>query len=267
MSARRNLRFLLILLFLLHVYLGLRLLPDLGLGVPGWTLGIALLGASTVLQPIGLLSATLKRGRWSDALAWCGLLAMGWFSSLLVLSLLRDLALLLASWCALPVAALAYPSALAGCLLALGVSVVGFVNARRVAQVKRVDVPIAGLPAALHGYAIAQISDIHVGPTIQRPYLEAIVERVNRLQPDAIAVTGNHEYYSGAEAWIAEIKRLGLTVWLNEHVLVQRGDALLMIAGVADYSAHQFNPAHRSDPHRAAAGAPPGVAVKILLAH
>src|SRR5690606_8202247 len=117
--------------------------------------------------------------------------------------------------------------------------------------------------------AIAQISDIHVGPTIKRSYLNAIVNKVNQLGADAIAVTGdlvdgsvqhlamhteplarlkasdgvffvtgNHEYYSGALEWIAEVRRLGLTVLMNEHVVRRRGAAALVIAGVADYTAH-----------------------------
>jgi predicted MPP superfamily phosphohydrolase len=183
-------------------------------------------------------------------------------------------------------------------LLALLVTLVGFVNARRVAQVVDVDVPIAGLPAAFHGYTIVQISDIHVGPTIKRGYLNAIVTRVNGLQPDAIAVTGdvvdgsvkrlglhtaplgrlsardgtffvtgNHEYYSGADDWIAEMRRLGLTVLMNQHVVRERGGDALMIAGVPDFTAHHFDESHRSDPHAAAAGAADNVRVRILLAH
>jgi predicted MPP superfamily phosphohydrolase len=191
-----------------------------------------------------------------------------------------------------------HDSAMAVPLTALAVTLVGFVNARRVARVVKVDVPIAGLPAPLQGYSIAQISDIHVGPTIKRAYLNAIVNRVNALKADAIAitgdlvdgsvrrlathteplrrlsardgtffVTGNHEYYSGAEEWIAEMRRLGLTVLLNQHVVRERNGAGVMIAGVADYTAHHFNPAHRSDPQAAAMGAPDHVQVKILLAH
>jgi predicted MPP superfamily phosphohydrolase len=298
MSARRNLVVVLSLLVLLHVYIGLRLMPDLGLGLPGMLAGAFFLLLSAVLVPVGLLSSSLRRRRWSELLAWLGLLAMGLFSSLLVSTVLRDLVLLAAALAGVKSAALAYYSALAVPLLALGVTLVGFVNARRVARVKTVEVPIDGLPEALHGYSIAQISDIHVGPTIKRPYLNAIVNRVNALQADAIAVTGdlvdgsvqrlalhtqplarlsapdgtffvtgNHEYYSGAEEWIAELRRLGLTVLLNQHVVRQRGGATLMIAGVADYSAHHFNPAHRSDPQAAAAGAPRDLAVRILLAH
>lgn len=55
----------------------------------------------------------------------------------------------------------------------------------------RVDVPIAGLPPELDGLRIAQISDIHVGPTIKAPYVRAIVEAVNALQPDIVAITGD----------------------------------------------------------------------------
>jgi len=298
MSARRNLLVVLSLLVLLHVYIGLRLMPDLGLGLPGMLAGSILLLLSTLLVPVGLLSSSLRRRRWSEQLTWVGLLAMGLFSSLLVLTFLRDLFLLAAVLAGFGSVMLNYYSALGVPLLALAVTIVGFVNARRVARVVRVDVPIDGLPEALHGYAIAQISDIHVGPTIKRPYLDAIVERVNGLGADAIAVTGdlvdgsvarlsahtqplarlaapdgaffvtgNHEYYSGAEEWIVELRRLGLTVLLNQHVVRERGGASLMIAGVADFSAHHFNPAHRSDPQAAAAGAPAGLAVRILLAH
>jgi predicted MPP superfamily phosphohydrolase len=298
MSARRNLVLVLSLLVLLHVYIGVRLMPALGVGPGGMLAGTALLALSTVLVPVGLLSSSLRRRRWSEQLAWIGLLAMGLFSSLLVLTFVRELVLLGAAMAGEGSALLDHYSALAVPLLAFGVTFIGFVNARRVARVKRVDVPIEGLPEALHGYSIAQISDIHVGPTIKRPYLNAIVNRVNALEADAIAVTGdlvdgsvqrlglhtqplarlsapdgaffvtgNHEYYSGAEEWIVELRRLGLTVLLNQHVVRRRGGAALMIAGVADYSAHHFNPAHRSDPQLAAAGAPLDLAVKILLAH
>jgi len=79
-------------------------------------------------------------------------------------------------------------------------------------------------------------------------------------------VTGNHEYYSGAKAWVQELRRIGLRVLQNEHVVLQHGDASLVVAGVTDYSAHHFDPAERSDPHAAIAGAPADV-VRLLLAH
>jgi predicted MPP superfamily phosphohydrolase len=298
MVRRRSAVSLLVILLLLHAYIGARLLPGMNAGLGGIVLGSLLLVASAALVRIGLVAPSLRRTRWSGALSWAGLLAMGLFSSLFVLTLLRDAMLLLLGLGGAGSADITYMSALAVPSTALAVTAIGFVNARRLARVVRVDVPIAGLPPALHGYAFAQISDIHVGPTIKRAYLSAIVDRVNALKPDAIAVTGdlvdgsvqrlaahteplkrlaapdgvffvtgNHEYYSGAEQWIAEVRRLGLRVLLNEHVIRRRDGAALMIAGVTDFTAQHFNPAHRSDPVQAAAGAPDDVAVRVLLAH
>jgi predicted MPP superfamily phosphohydrolase len=298
MTRRRSSVSILAILVLVHLYIGLRLLPGMEAGAVGILFGIVLLALSAVLVRIGLVAPSLRRSRWSEPLTWAGLLAMGFFSSLLVLTVVRDILLLVLAFAGASGPAIVRDSAFAVPLLALAVTAVGFVNARRLARVVRVDVPIAGLPQELAGYAIAQISDIHVGPTIKRGYLNAIVNKVNSLAPDAIAVTGdlvdgsvqrlalhteplarlaapdgvffvtgNHEYYSGAEQWIAEVRRLGLRVLLNEHVIRRRGEAVLMIAGVTDYTAQHFNPAHKSDPQLAAAGAPHDVAVKVLLAH
>jgi predicted MPP superfamily phosphohydrolase len=298
MARRRSSVSLLLILVLVHLYIGLRLLLGMNLGVLGMLAGTILLATSAVLVRVGLVAPSLRRSRWSEPLTWTGLLAMGFFSSLLVLTVVRDVLLGLLALAGAGGPSFSRDSALAVPLLALAVTAIGFINARRLAQIKRVDVPIAGLPRELDGYAIAQISDIHVGPTIKRAYLNAIVNKVNALKPDAIAVTGdlvdgsvqrlamhtaplsrlaapdgvffvtgNHEYYSGAEQWIAEVRRLGLRVLMNEHVIRHRGQASLMIAGVTDYTAQHFNPAHKSDPQLAVAGAPDGVAVKVLLAH
>jgi len=294
---------------LLHAYLALRLLPDLA-ALASAQLGLAgVLLVSALLIPLGLMARRIARSPLADRLSWAGLLCMGLFSTLLVLTLLRDAALgllwavdflvpgglELAPW--RTVSAQAVP--LLGGLSAL----LGLLNARRTAAVVRVDVPIPGLPPALHGFTVAQISDIHVGPTIRQHYVRRIVERVNTLQADLVAVTGdlvdgrvtelaahvapladlrsrhgtffvtgNHEYYSGAAAWIDELRRLGLTVLLNEHVVIPAVDAAgvaakpLVLAGVTDFNAGHFDPAHHSDPLRALAGAPPD-AVRVLLAH
>ena len=285
----------------LHGYVGWRVLPDL----PGAAAGLlaAVLVASALLMPMALLARTLRQPL-ADRLAWAGALAMGLFSSLFVLTLLRDAVLLVAAiagWALagrFGAAAWAGPSALAVPLLGAAVTAWGFVNARRTAAVVGIEVPIDGLPDALHGFTIAQISDIHVGPTIKRDYLQRIVEAVNRLEADMVAVTGdlvdgtvhelgahvaplaaltsrhgtffvtgNHEYYSGAPAWVVELRRLGLQVLLNEHVVLEHGGAALVVAGVTDFGAHHFDAAQRSDPHRAIAGAPLAAAARVLLAH
>lgn len=281
---------------LLHAYIGWRLLPDLPVPLLIKALGGIWLALSCVLLPAGLLARRISQP-WADAVSWVGMLAMGFFSSLLILTLARDIVLAVAWLAGWQRSGLHAYSAAAVVLLALLVTLAGYVNARRLARVVDVDVPVRGLPEALHGFTIAQISDIHVGPTIKRPYLDRIVDRVNSLEADAVAitgdlvdgtvrelsahtaplarlqarhgayfVTGNHEYYSGAEPWIEELRRLGLRVLMNEHVALEHGSDVVVLGGVTDYSAGRFHETHRSDPKRALQGAP-SAGVRVLLAH
>lgn len=81
------------------------------------------------------------------------------------------------------------------------------------------------------------------------------------------AVTGNHEYYSGAPGWIAEYERLGMHVLQNEHVILPYNHAQVLLAGVNDYDAGRFDSTWASDPQAAIEGAADDVGVKILLAH
>lgn len=285
-----------LLSLLVHGFIALRLLPALPLA-GGIALGAWLL-VSAVLVPMGLMARRFARPPRSDQLAAAGLFALGLFSSLFVLTLGRDVMLIAAFLLDLHGPTLPDTSARWVPLLALGLTAIGLLNTRRTARVKNVDVPIAGLPAALHGFTIAQITDLHVGPTIRAEYIQRIVDRVNQLDADAVAitgdivdgpvpelgphvaplaglrarhgsyfVTGNHEYYAGAGPWVAEVKRLGIRVLLNEHVVIHREDASLVLAGVTDYSAHRFDPTHQSDPAAALAGAPADAAARILLAH
>lgn len=288
----------------LHAYVGLRLLPALAAWpAAAWALGL-LLAASAWLLPLALLGRRLGGPGAGAALAWSGMLAMGLFSSLFVLTVLRDVLLLaatglVAAWPGmLDLAGTRQATAWAVLAAAAAATALGAWNARRTAAVVRVDVPVPGLPAALHGFTIAQISDIHVGPTIRGGYLQAIVARVNRLDADMVAVTGdlvdgsvadlaghvaplaalrsrhgtffvtgNHEYYSGAHAWIAELQRLDVQVLLNAHVVLRHDGSDVVVAGVTDHSAHHFDASHRSDARASVQGAPVGAALKMLLAH
>lgn len=277
----------------LHFYLGARLVPQLP-ELAGWLLA-ASLAASALLAPAGLMARRLLRPPAADRLTWVGMVSLGLFSSLLVATLLRDVLLLALHLAGGP--DWTTGSAEAAVLGALAITALGFANARRTAAVKPVTVFLANLPAALAGFRIVQISDIHVGPTIKQRYLQAIVDRVNALEPDVVAitgdlvdgsvaelrehvaplaqlrarhgvffVTGNHEYYSGVHGWVSELRRLGIRVLHNEHVVLDHGGAQLVLAGVTDYGAHYFDPTHRSDPQAAVAGAPAG-APRVLLAH
>ncbi|MFI7411270.1 metallophosphoesterase [Streptomyces sp. NPDC049627] len=128
-------------------------------------------------------------------------------------------------------------------------------------KVKRVTVPLAKLPRAAHGYRIAVVSDIHLGPVLGRGFAQKVVDTINGTQPDLIAVvgdlvdgsvkdlgpaaaplaqlrarhgtffvTGNHEYFSGAEQWVEEVRRLGMRPLENARTELPHFD----VAGVND---------------------------------
>ena len=259
---------------------------------------IGVLMASCLFMPAGMMARSIEHQPWADRIAWVGMLLMGWFSSLFVLTLLRDVVWLIVTVALPSLPAFGHWSAVAVIALALFATVLGFVNARRRARVVDVEVPIADLPVALHGFSIAQVSDVHVGPTIKRDYVQAIVTAVNALNADVIAVTGdlvdgsvlqlaahvaplsqlrarhgayfvtgNHEYYSGERGWTAKLRELGFVVLMNQHVVLNHDGKQLVLAGVSDYGAHHFNERQRSDPAAALAGAAATQAPKILLAH
>ena len=294
---RRSIPFYLGILALAHLYVGWRLLPDLPIGLGAQIVGALVLVASFVSVPLGFFARNIESRKWGDILSAVCLFLVGFFSSLFVFTLLRDVALLFALlW--MPIGRILPITATLVVSLATLATLVGLLNARRRARVVNVEVPVANLPKSLHGFTIAQISDVHVGPTIKRRYVDAIVDAVNSLKADVIAVTGdlvdgsvkdlashtapfarlsarhgaffvtgNHEYYSGEPAWTAEFQRLGMRVLMNEHVVLTHEGSQVVLAGVADYSAHHFDPRQRSDPERAMRDAPASAGARILLAH
>jgi predicted MPP superfamily phosphohydrolase len=288
------------LIFSLPGYIGWRLLPALSVGTLGVWIGILLLIVCCVVIPLSVRNRSIRSPHLADLLAWVGLLSIGFFSSLFVFTVLRDLMLLGAHWLlsAQQAASIAAPSARATLALTVFVTAAGLLTARRQPRIVEIEVPVSDLPAALHGFSIAQITDVHVGPTIKRGFVESVVARVNGLKVDLIAVTGdlvdgsvqelsvhtaplaglsarhgaffvtgNHEYYSGERAWTAEIRRLGLRVLKNEHVVLTHDGASVVLAGVTDLSAHHFDTAQNSDPEAALRGAPVFAGARILLAH
>jgi hypothetical protein len=291
MPARRRLFGPIWLIVALLIYVGIRLLPPLGLSAAGTAAAAALLLAAGVSIPSSI--------RRTGVSAWIGLVAMGFLSILLAATVLRDLCLMLAR-IALNSAhyqALLAPSAQCALALSAAMTIAGFVIARR-PRIVNVEIPVSRLPVPLHGFSIAQITDVHVGPTIRREFVERLVRRVNGLGTDVIAVTGdlvdgsvkqlaahtaplsqlsarhgaffvtgNHEYYSGEPAWTREIRKLGLTVLENEHVVLEHDGASLVLAGVPDIGAHHFDANQRSDPAAALRGAPATAGARILLAH
>jgi hypothetical protein len=281
-------------------YVGWRLLSAAPLSTAEIIAGTVGWMACCAIIPFSVRTRGMRNQKWADRLSWVGLTILGFFSSLSVLTLLREIVLLGARlWLSGEQArAWLLPTAEGTVLLAIFMTVAGLIIARRRPALVDINIPIADLPHALHGFSIAQISDVHVGPTIKRRFVEGIVRRVNELNADMIAVTGdlvdgsvlqlsahtaplagltarhgayfvtgNHEYYSGEPAWSHEIRRLGLRVLKNEHVVLQHDGASLVLAGVTDTSAHHFDPSQRSDPAGALRGAPADAGAKILLAH
>ena len=291
------------IVFAVHAYVGLRILGPLHL--PGLSEGAAWVCFvfSALLIPAGLMGRFLLPAGLADRLAWVGLTLMGFMSFLLVGTLLRDVLWgVLATVGGLPADATVRAELLSlssGTLLPVGFALtgLGYYFARRTPPVVEVEVRVPGLDPRLDGLSIVQISDVHVGPTIKRVRIERMVAVIAGLAPDVIAitgdlvdgsvaalrehtrpvgdlrarhgvffVTGNHEYYAGAEAWIDELRSLGLTVLQNEHRVLTHEGAPFVVAGVTDFNAGRIVPSHASDPRKAAAGAPAGV-FKLLLAH
>ena len=180
---------------------------------------------------------------------------------------------------------------------AAGLSGVAFASASRPPAVVHVRIALAKLPRAFEAFRIVQLTDVHVGPILRREFLADLVARTNALEPDVVAitgdlvdgtvdelrdvvapladlrarqgvffVTGNHEYYSGAEAWLAHLPTLGVRVLRNERVELRRGAEVIDLAGIDDATAKDFGPPHGADLDRALAGRDARRAV-ILLAH
>ncbi|MFJ4869024.1 metallophosphoesterase [Streptomyces sp. NPDC088757] len=151
--------------------------------------------------------------------------------------------------------------------VALGTVGYGTYGVLRGPRVKRVTVPLAKVPRAAHGYRIAVVSDIHLGPILGRAHTERIVATINSTQPDLIAVvgdlvdgtvadlgpaaeplarlrarhgsffvTGNHEYFSGADAWVDHVRELGLRPLRNERLEIPAGFDLAGVDDVAGES-------------------------------
>jgi len=150
-------------------------------------------------------------------------------------------------------------------LTATGITAYGARTALSAPRLDRVQITLAKLPRSMDGFRIATVSDIHLGPLAGRAHTERVVAAINRTQADIVAVvgdlvdgsvselgaaaaplrgiqsrhgaffvTGNHEYYSGAEEWLAEVERLGIRTLRNQRQLITASGGAIDIAGVND---------------------------------
>lgn len=170
------------------------------------------------------------------------------------------------------------------------------VTARTAHEIVEVQIKLAKLPKELDGYSIVQLSDLHVGPTIDRDFVQLVVDEANALTPDLVVltgdivdgkvaqfkheaaplaklkprdgvygVTGNHEYYWGADPWLAELTALGVRYLRNQRVTIGEGSASFDLAGVDDHDSHRYR-GHGEDLDRATSGRDLERAL-VLLAH
>ena len=283
---------------LMSFYVGWRMhLPTLATRrlVWGYLFVVWLLSTSAMaLRLFGIINDT------TDMLAWFVYLNMGFFSLLFIAYMVIDI------FHALTHKIKSNPerrqfmtsTVSLGVLSGVGITTgIGIEQAVGGAIVKQIQVPLGNVPEALQKLKIVQFTDLHIGPMIKKGYVETLVQQMNALDADMIVmtgdlvdgsvarlkddvaplgqlkakhgkyfITGNHEYYSGAEDWIAEMKRLGFTVLLNAHEVIEVDGAKLLMAGVTDYRADRHIASHQTSPKKAIAGAPQ-VDVKILLAH
>ena len=183
-------------------------------------------------------------------------------------------------------------------LIAIVLLLWGYAEAMRVSRVRRIEVAIPRLGAGFDGARIVLLTDTHYGPIDRARWSRRVVEVVNGLDPDIVAhtgdiadgevaqrreqaaplgdvraglarvyVTGNHEYFSGAQRWVEHMASLGWEALHNRHLVVTRGGDRLILAGVDDRTAAGSGvPGHHADHAAALAGADPELPV-LLLAH
>ena len=175
---------------------------------------------------------------------------------------------------------------------------IGIWTVRRGPIIRTVEVRLPNWPAALDGFRIAQISDLHVGPLIKADYVEDVVRKVQSLNPGLIAVTGdlgdghvaklrddlvplrqlradhgvyyvtgNHEFYWNAHEWVDAARDCGMTVLHNEGRSIDLGAGSLWVGGVPDISASRFGAGFASEPALAAPPSDLTPNAKVLLAH
>ena len=297
----------------MHYYLWARLVRDPALPEPWRRVATVAVALAAIAIPAGLVAARVAarpvaRIVPAAAFTWLGI-AFLLFCALVAIDLARLAATGVAFAADLlrggadappdPARRAVLARAVAGtaALAAGSTGLVAFRSATGPAEIHEVPVRLARLPHALSGLTIAQITDLHVGPTIGERAVRRVIEQTNALRPDLVAitgdlvdgsvaelggtiaelgrlraphgvffVTGNHEYYSGVDEWLAFLRRLGVRVLRNERVEVGGPGASLDLAGVDDWSAGRFGLGHGPDLPRALAGRDEDRAL-VLLAH
>jgi predicted MPP superfamily phosphohydrolase len=223
----------------------------------------------------------------------------GYFLVGLAATLLLSLFVYDAARFAFSVASIYWPpkASLGVAAFSVGLSLLGLRAALAIPLVKKVSIPIAGLAKGLEGLRIVQISDVHISPGLDPGDVRRLVDQVQALKPDLIAVTGdlidgphaelrdlvlpfkelraplgtyfvtgNHEYIWDIKTWMPDLRALGFEILENAHRVVEYQGAKILIWGVNDISAGNFEPGQGPDAKAALAGAPQAD-FTLFLAH
>ncbi len=287
-----------------HVYLARRLVLDPGIPEP-WRLlllgGIAAGGLCLVLEPFAQRLLSAPRARW---VGWPASLWMGAAFLLLVFLGASDAALWIAGRTARAASeGLVDAPSTAGVRSALVAGLAGLAAAAALRsglsppRLRRVALRLQRWPRALDGFRVVQISDVHLGPILDRRFAAELVRRVNALEPDLVAitgdlvdgpvrwlrgevaplaglrakrgvffVTGNHDHYSGAADWVDAVRDLGIRVLRNERVPVEGNGAGFDLVGVDDHRGSLLGGDGGEDLDAALGGRDPARPA-LLLAH
>ncbi|MBS1959601.1 MAG: metallophosphoesterase [Bdellovibrionales bacterium] len=173
----------------------------------------------------------------------------------------------------------------------------GYLQASAKPRIDKVEVKLPMLPKSFDGFTMTQISDVHIGPLLHKEFLSGVVDDILALDPDVILIsgdlvdgtveqlkqqveplrrlkaregvyfcTGNHEYYSGAEEWLAHLEEMGIHTFRNSNTVFTRGNDKILLGGVYDFTGGRYLDSHISDPVKAAITGE-NVSCKILMAH
>lgn len=226
-----------------YAYIGLRLLTK------RWHWGV-------LFVPFSFLFA-FPSFRGNELIANLAFLAMGFVSYLFLLVVLQDIFLKLFK--------IKKVGPLPITIVAILAVVVGTFKAINGIETVHVKVPVKNLSPELVGLKIVHISDLHIGPTIGKNFVEKVVHRVNALKPDLVAFTGdigdarvedhhedaaplknlnstygsyyvpgNHEVYWDMNAWVEKFSSLGMKVLVNRGETFTRNGKMVLVAGVPD---------------------------------
>ncbi len=293
----------------IHYYLWFRLIKDTGLNGLYRSIGTYSLILLSVSLPLALFIDKFISLRYSFPLTWLSYCWIGVMMLLFFLFISIDIikiAIYLHTKLTAGDTEIIHPERrkfLSGAIaytassFVLIASGIGVKNYYSDAVVKTFNVFLAGLPESFKGFNIVQISDLHLGQMMTGPMLEKIVAKVNTLNPDIVAitgdladgstgrllqeayplkdlnaaegiyfVTGNHEYYNGVEEWILAIENMGIKVLNNENIKIKKGKEYIYLAGVTDHEGVRFGRRHAADFKKAFSGIE-NKDKKILLAH